>query len=91
LSGKSDASKDDPLVPLRVSDGDTFDTWWLDRRTVGEHAVLEDCGQETPATALRGAGYEPLDGLSEGQPGFLARRTVLGRAALLPPEGVASE
>ena len=86
LSPKSNASKDDAVIPLRMKEAETIDPWWIGRRTVSEHAVLEDCGQEAAVSALRGQGYEPLDGVKEGQPGFLARRTVIGRAALLPLE-----
>jgi hypothetical protein len=87
LSPQSDANASDAIVPLAMIEGQDIDPWWIGRRTVLEHAVLEDCGQEVAVSCLRGQGYEPLDGVKEGQPGWLARRVVLGRPALLPEEG----
>ena len=54
---------------------------------IGEHAVLEDCGEDSGVAALRATGYEPVAGAKPGEPGHLARRVVLGRPALLPEGG----
>ncbi|MCY2995308.1 MAG: hypothetical protein NTY19_46715, partial [Planctomycetota bacterium] len=86
LSPQSDANAPDAVIPLAMKEGQDLDPWWIGRRTVLEHALLEDCGQEVGVSCLRGQGYEPLDGVKEGQPGWLARRVLLGRPALLPEE-----
>lgn len=85
LSPASDATAADEPVPLRPRGG--LDDFWLGRRIVAEHAVLEDCGQERGVSPLGGDGYKPLSGLKEGEPGALARRVVLGRPGLLPSSG----
>ena len=86
LSDKSDASAAEVPVPPAAAQTDPHDPWWLGRRVLMEHPSLEDCGQEAAATALRGNGYDPLDGVKDSQPGNLARRVVLGRPALLQVE-----
>ena len=83
LSARSDSSAADAPVPPPAALTDPHDPWWLGRRALMERASLEDCGQELAASAVSGIGYEPLDGVSDGQPGNLARRVVLGRPALL--------
>ena len=72
-------------MPLRPPGG-KIDATWRGRRAITEHAVIEDCGEETGVSALRGKGFEPVDGRKPGEPGCLARRVVLGRAALLNAE-----
>ena len=83
LSPDSNADLPDAPVPLRP-EGGQIDGHWRGRRILAEHAVLEDCGEEKGVCPLRDDGYKPLDGLKEGEPGWLARRVVLGRPALLP-------
>jgi len=86
LSSRSDASAADVPVPPSTAQTDPHDPWWLGRRVLMEHPSLEDCGQELAVSAVSGIGYEPLDGVKDGQPGNLARRVVLGRPALLRVE-----
>ena len=86
LSPRSNAEADDAVMPFRPPGG-KIDREWRGRRAITEHALLEDCGEETGATALRGKGFEPLGGKAKGEPGYLARRVVLGRAELLPAGG----
>jgi hypothetical protein len=76
----------DEVFPLKVKPGSSMDGWWTGRRLLTEHATLEDCGQPAGASALRETypGYESLNGVKEGEPGFLARRIVLGSPSLLP-------
>ena len=86
LSPRSNADADDAVRPFRPPGG-KIDREWRGRRAITEHAVLEDCGEETGATALRGKGLDPLDGKAKGELGYLARRVVLGRAEFLPAGG----
>jgi len=83
LDPRSNASKEDEAIPLRPVDG-KIDGFWRGRRVITEHAVLEDCGQESGVSALREKGYSPIAAAKEGEPGSLASRVVLGRAELLP-------
>jgi len=86
LAPGSRPDAEDERLPFRPEDG-RIDAFWRGRRVITEHAVLEDCGEETGVTALRGVGYEPLAGRKQGEPGHLARRVVLGRPALLADGG----
>jgi hypothetical protein len=86
LAAGSQMNADDPVYALRP-EGGKIDDFWRGRRVVTEHATLEDCGEETGVTALQAQGYRPLAGRKAGEPGHLARRVVLGRAAMLPAEG----
>ncbi len=96
LSAASRAEAPDPKVIIRVPTGpETKEPgfnkeYWTGRRTVVEHALLEDCGEDEggvygliPATDRKN--YLPLNGRVPDGPGHLAGRTVLGRAAVLPP------
>jgi hypothetical protein len=85
LSPASNPGAPDEPVPLRPEGGLT--EFWFGRRIVAEHAVLEDCGQERGVSPLGGDGYKPISGVTEGEPGALARRVVLGRPALLVGSG----
>ncbi len=80
LSPESNATAPDEAVDLRPKGG--LDEFWLSRRIVAEHAVLEDCGQERGVSPLTNEGYRPISGAKEGEPGWLARRTVLGKPRL---------
>lgn len=86
LDPASDRSAPDAEPPL-VPPGGVIDASWNGQRVVTEHAALEDCGGEFPAVALQGDGFKPLAGKAAGEPGALARRVVLGRAAALKEEG----
>ncbi|MBE3068934.1 MAG: caspase family protein [Planctomycetes bacterium] len=83
LDSASDRGKPDEAVAIVPENGKISEAW-LARRVLSEHATLEDSGEEIGAAAVRDEGYEPLAGAKPGEPGCLARRTVLGRAALLP-------
>jgi hypothetical protein len=85
LSPDSNATAPDEAVELRPKGG--LNEFWLSRRIVAEHAVLEDCGLEKGVSPLTNDGYKPIDGAKDGEPGWLARRTVLGRPALLSQGG----
>jgi hypothetical protein len=89
LASDSSASKTDEIIDIIPPQGEES-PFWLGRRIVTEHAVLEDCGEETPACALNDdaavKGYAPLSGKTEREPGHLARRVVLGQPELLPEE-----
>ena len=76
----------DERHPFRP-EGGRIDDFWRGRRVITEHSMLDDCGEETGVSALQSAGYKPLAGRKPGEPGHLARRIILGRPALLPPEG----
>ncbi len=84
-SPESNATAPDEPVPLRPEGG--LNEFWLGRRIVAEHAVLEDCGDEKGVSPLGPDGYKPIAGTREGEPGALARRVVLGRPALLAEGG----
>lgn len=48
-------------------------------RVVAEHATLADTGHETGVAAVGGTGFTAVSGVKEGDPGFLAAHTLLGR------------
>jgi len=82
LDPSSDRSKPDAAVEI-VPAGGKMDESWTGRRVVTETAMLEDCGEETGLAALQPEVYKPISGQAPGKPGALARRVVLGQAALL--------
>jgi hypothetical protein len=86
LDPASDRSAADAEPPLAPPNG-VIDATWNGLRVVTEHAALEDCGEEFPGVALQGDGFKPLAGRAAGEPGALARRVVLGRAAAFQEEG----
>jgi hypothetical protein len=45
---------------------------------IDEHATIEDCGQELAVSALGDKGFQPILGAQPGDPGYLAKQTVLG-------------
>ncbi len=85
LAHAGSRAPDDPSVPLRPPAG-VIDPYWQGRRIVTEHALLEDCGKWSGIPAIGVEGYRPLAGAKAGEPGFLARRTVLGRPGRLRKE-----
>lgn len=85
LSDLSDATKDDAPVSLAPAKDRSEVHSRGDRRLLNERSTLEDCGQESGVTALRGdSGYEPITGDKAGEAGALARRIVLGNPQLKP-------
>lgn len=85
LAPESDRTKPDAPVVISPPDGQ-IDESWLARRVLSEHATLEDAGRDMGVSAIGKDGYAPVAGRKEGEPGSLARRTVLGRADRLPAE-----
>ncbi len=80
LSDASDAASSDAVVEILAPREAEAAKSWGGRRIVNEHAMIEDRGLEGGASALRGdKGYEPLTGAKEGEEGFVAAQTVLGR------------
>jgi hypothetical protein len=86
LDPQSNRAVPDVEVPLAPPPGQMPQDW-TGKRIITEHAALEDCGAEIPAAALGSEGFKPLTGKAVGEPGALARRVVLGKAALLKAEG----
>jgi hypothetical protein len=77
LDPASDAKAEDAVLPLSPPNGQvTAD--WTNRRVIDEHATIEDCGQEIAVSALGDKGFQPILGAQPGDPGYLAKRTVLG-------------
>ena len=89
LDPASDAGAPDRTVKLKMRGEGDMEIAESRRRMIGEHAGLEDCGAGEPVSALgdEKKDYVPLRGVREGEPGCLARRVVLGSAALLPAKG----
>jgi hypothetical protein len=85
LSPRSNATIPDPDVPLSTPRDDV--ERYQHTRVITEHPVLEDNGMEVGVRALRAGSFQPVVGRVAQEPGCLARRTVLGRAALLDEEG----
>jgi hypothetical protein len=89
LSAESDGTKPDDVVPLVVPPDLKPNTAqdWKGRRIVNEHAQVEDLGQESGLSALRGEqGYDPIV-VGKDEEGAKAARVVLGRPELLALPG----
>jgi hypothetical protein len=89
LSAESDATKPDEavqlVVPPDLKPREAHE--WAGRRIVNEHAQVEDAGQESGLSALRGEqGYEAIVA-GKDEEGGRAGRVVLGRPALLALPG----
>ena len=86
LGPGSKPNVDDPIVALRAKV--EFDPDLSSRRMIAENASLEDCAAKAPVSALGAPDkdYQPLAGFRPGEPGWLARRVVLGRPGLLPQQ-----
>lgn len=82
LSPQSNRNIEDERVLLKP-EGGLVDGSWSGKRLIGEHALLEDCGEETAVGALGAAGYVPVTAGKSGEPGHLAGRTVIGMPELL--------
>lgn len=86
LYGKASDRKIDPASDRNAADaagglvppnGQVTDEW-KGRRVVDEHAMLEDSGQEIGVSALTEKGFQPILGEKPGDPGYVARLTILG-------------
>ena len=78
LDPSSDRKAEDAAVELQpATTGLTYE--WVGRRTIDEHATLEDCGKEIGISALGTKGFEPIAGKKPQDPGFLSGQTVLGQ------------
>jgi hypothetical protein len=82
LDPASNASAEDAALPLSPPNGLVTEAW-ASRRVIDEHATIEDCGQELAVSALGDKGFQPILGAQPGDPGYLAKQTVLG-APLAP-------
>jgi hypothetical protein len=78
LDPASDAKAEDAPVQLQPPNGEVTKEW-ANRRVIDEHAILEDNGLEVGVSVFGDAGYQPILGAQEKDPGFLAGKTVLGR------------
>lgn len=78
LDPASDRNAADAVPLLQPPDG-KLDATWDGRRMIDEHAMLEDCGVAEGVPAMGPAGLTAFPAAEQLQPGWLARRTVLGR------------
>lgn len=85
LSSQSKRNVEDERVRLKPEGGFADETW-SGRRMLSEHALLEDCGEETAVGALGVTSYEPVTAGKSGEPGHLAGQTVIGIPKLLNEE-----
>jgi hypothetical protein len=80
LAESSDANVADPIVEIVPPTEAEAAKEWDGRRLVDEHAMLEDCGQDTGVSPLRGPkGYDPIVPSKPDSPGSLASKVVLGK------------
>lgn len=80
LDPASDRAAADRVPQIQPADG-VITGAWDGRRMIDEHAVLEDCGVADGVPGLGPAGFTAFPAAERLQPGWLARRTVIGRAA----------
>lgn len=66
-------------VPLIQPPDGVIDASWNGRRMIDEHAMLEDCGVAEAVPGLGATGFTVFPAAQMLQPGWLARRTVLGK------------
>lgn len=78
LDPGSDRKAADPEPVVQPPDG-KLDAAWGGRRMIDEHAMLEDCGVSEGVPALGPGGFIVFPAEQPLQPGYLARRIVLGR------------
>lgn len=74
---KSNADVKDPMFPLTNVGVDRKVILGL--RIITENAMLEDAGELEGLPAVRTGKYLPLDGVTQDEPGALARKTILGK------------
>jgi len=78
LDPASDRNAVDAVPLIQPRDG-KLDQAWDGRRMIDEHAMIEDCGVAEGVPALDTAGFTTFPAAEALQPGFLARRIVLGK------------
>lgn len=78
LDPASDRAAADTVPEIQPADG-VITAAWDGRRMIDEHAMLEDCGVAEGVPGLGAAGFTAFAANERLQPGWLARRTVLGR------------
>lgn len=78
LDPASDRAAPDAVPEIQPADG-VITAAWDGRRMIDEHAMLEDCGVAEGVPGLGAAGFTVFPAAERLQPGWLARRTVLGR------------
>jgi hypothetical protein len=78
LDPASDRSIADVVPQIQPPDG-IIDAAWSGRRMIDEHAMLEDCGVTEGVAGLSASGFTAFPADQVLQPGWLARRTILGR------------
>jgi hypothetical protein len=78
LDPTSDAKSDDAPVEFHPANGEITKEW-SNRRVIDEHALLEDCGLEVGVSVLGDAGFQPIAGAKENDPGFLSGKTIIGK------------
>ena len=87
ITGVPGARKLDPASERNAADAEPLiqppdgklDPAWDGRRMIDEHAMLEDCGVAEGVPALGTTGLTAFPAAEALQPGYLARRIVLGR------------
>jgi len=85
LAADSDRTKPDEIVAISPPNG-LLTKDWTNRRAISEHALLDDLGEPEGVAAVDSkTGYKPVVGARSGEQGYVAKRTVLGQADLLPP------
>ena len=82
LSSDISGAQDDPPLVLPPQTDVAF---WTGRRLPTETPLIEDTGKTDGVAATGPEGYKPVGGEKSSDVGALARRTVLGRPALLAP------
>jgi hypothetical protein len=83
LDPESDRNAADAVPVIQPPDG-VIDATWSGRRMIDEHAVLEDCGVAEAVSGLSATGFTVFPANEPLQPGWLARRTVIGHPAPAP-------
>jgi len=83
LDPASDRKAEDAPREFLPADGQITEEW-AQRRVIDEHATLEDNGQEIGVSALGDKGFQPILGEKPGDPGYIARLTVLGKPVTPP-------
>ena len=77
LDPSSVRNVEDAEVEMAPPGGDITNAW-IDRRVIGEHALLEDCGKEIGVAFFGEKGCQPILGINTQDPGYVAGGVVLG-------------